>query len=455
MSLTDLASHVTRALEARGLQFDLFTVPGDLLTFICPHGWTATWKDDHASVYHGVPPKGWLTLYPVPLRQAVTPEELMAAFLDEFVAPAAHRLDMVRSGRLDRLPGLEAAEFTLQLAGKDYAGLAVASVGTTQARVVCYWVEAAMFRRPLVEDLLIAVLGSIDAPEGSPFRERRLDLLHVPQHAVWQDHGLEPRHAFAAQAGRFAVRLPEGWQGREVSFEGDVGWLIVPPGVTPGDPAAPLISISGADLLAPLEDTLEQAIRALADQAVYQLEHPPVDFEVRDQQGRAQLWVGRPPTRPGEAYRLWSLGLTDGASIVHLFALAEANRMLELLPALNAIGRQLKVLPRLQNVETMRQLAGYWRFLDIEDQESEALEHCLHLRADGSFGRALRSIAPRAAITDRPAAAEVTRDRSDGTWEVVDTTLSLDNADGTREIFEIESLGERSAIIGRTFWERL
>ena len=143
MSLEELSPRLLSALQTRGLPFDRFELEGGDLSFLYPRGWHATWKEDHASLTHGDPPQGWLTVYPVPLRRTLSPEALLDAFLDEFVEPAVEKLSTVQIGRLERLPDIQAAQITLRIEGRDFQGLALAWVGVGQGRIISYWIEDA------------------------------------------------------------------------------------------------------------------------------------------------------------------------------------------------------------------------------------------------------------------------------------------------------------------------
>lgn len=467
-SFATLTRRLLQELTARGLQFERASTPDDSLRFLHPRGWHAAWREDHLAITHGVPPKGWLTLYPVPLTQKISPEVLMDAFLEEFVEPATTELSIVSRARLSRAPEVEGLELRLLLAGRWCYGLALARVQLGQGRMISYWVEEGLFRRNPVEDLLLMLLGNEEVPADSRFAEKHYHLEPLNETLLWpmerSPEGLRPGQPsegepFGAQRGRFALFLPPGWQGLEVQQEDSVGWLLQPPGVQPDDPHAPLIAITGADLLHPLEETLHQAITRLVSEEHFSPELPAREVPLRDHFALLQVWKGEGATL-GQPVRLWSLGVTDGASVVHLFAMTEGQALPGLLLDLANIGATLKVLPRVPNRALMGQLLGHWRFVEGGDKENEGLETLVELRADDLFATTSRGInvlarETRGAAARRAEAAALLSGQISGRWEVVDETLHLYRDEGDREVFQVESLGERSAIIGGVFWEKL
>lgn len=454
MSLQALSNLLLQQLTQKGLAFERSSTPDGALTFLHPRNWNAAWREDHVTILHGVPPKGWLTIYPVPLRQKLNPADLMDAFLDEFVEPAVTQLSVLQRRRLERDPDIECAEMRLEVAGKSCLGMALARVQGGQARVVSYWVDEGLFRSGPVEDLLLVVLGTLETPAGSRFAERSAEIRPIVEEELWAAPPASLPLRFGAQRGRFALHLPSGWQGVEVSHDGAPGWVLIPPGFAPG-PQAPFLSLTGTDLLAPLEETLELALKTLIEGDTYQCEIPAREVSIRDHFALLQIWRGEAPGLPGTTLRLWSLGITDGVSVVHFFAVAEANALLELLPTLTQIGRSVKVLPRVPNIELSQSMTGYWRFIEGGDKETEGLETCLHLQPTGGLARLQRGVNAREAVTHRPPVETLLSEVDSGRWEIVDSTLTLYHADGTRELFEIESEVGRSAIVGGTFWERL
>lgn len=470
-SFDDLARQLFETLTARGLPFERSSIPDGSLSFLYPRGWNAAWRDDHVSISHGVPPKGWLTLYPVPLSQKIGPEALMDAFIEEFVEPAAEELSIVRRARLERVPELEGLELRLKLAGKWCYGLALARSQHGQGRMISYWVEEGLFRRSPVEDLLLMLLGHEETPRDSRFAERKHEVPALDEDFVWPDPALAEAlmpgtagenastRSFGSQRGRFALRLPPDWRGVELNQEELQGSLLLPPGASPDDPTAPLIVITGSDLLAPLESTLQEAIARLLPSDHFAVELPAREVPVKDGFALLQIWRGEGPAN-GLPIRLWSLGITDESSVVHLVAIVDARQLPGMLPVLAEIGRSVKVLPRQPNQALMAQLVGLWRFVEGGDKESEGLETLLELSADGSFALHARGINVLArdttdAPTRRMQAQTLLKEHRAGQWDVVDETLNLYRDAGGRELFAVESLGERSAIIGGTFWERL
>lgn len=453
-SLAALGLRLRKELEGKGVTFERSRTPDDALYFCYPTSWKPLWREDHLSITHGNPPRGHVTIYPVALKQKLAPEELHDAFLEEFVEPAFTELQVLRRDRLPELSLVEAVEFRLQQGMGWNRGLSLAFVYAGQARVVSYWTDEKIFRREPIKDLLLAMLAGLETPPSSRYAEVQVALEPLPE-TPWAPSSLPLGDHFGSAEGRFALKLLEGWQCLELEHEGAKGWVILPAGIQPGAPDAPFICLTSADLLTSLEQCLADALSTLVDGGGFEEEVGAQEIRVPDRFALFQVRLGEPAAAPGRKVRLWSFGMTDGATVLHLYAVAEANQLLELLGPLAQLGMQLKVLERRVHHERMQALAGAWRFVELGDKERESAETVLVLRPNGHYGQVVRSVDARQLLKSRPNPAELVGERITGRWEVVDETLSLYPSAGGRELFGIESIAERSAILGGAFWERL
>ncbi|MFM7200280.1 MAG: hypothetical protein ACKO6N_05775 [Myxococcota bacterium] len=453
-TLAALALQLREQLEAKGLVFERSRTPDHALYFVYPRGWSPVWREDHLSITHGNPPRGYVTVYPVALQQKITPEELHDAFLDEFVEPAVSQLELHGRSRLAVVPSVEGVELRLQLGVQWYRGLSLAFVHAGQARVVSYWTDEQVFRRGPVQELLLLILGTLEMPASSPYAEVQAVLEPLPE-VPWSPAELPWGESVGEVEGRFALRLLEGWRCMALEHEGARGWVLSPPGVEPGSPDAPFICLTSADLLTSLEQCLAEALDTLVGGETFEEELGAQEVRLKDRFALFQVRLGEPTGAPGKKVRLWSLGVTDGVTVLHLYAVAEANRLLPLLGPLAQLGMSLRVLERREDPARMQLLAGAWRFVELGDKESESLETLLVLRVTGQYGQVKRSVEGRQLLGQRPDPATLVGETLSGRWEVVDETLNLYPTEGGRELFAIESIAGRSAILGGTFWERL
>lgn len=454
LALSTLANALRTQLAARGVLMEQASTPGGELRFLHPKGWHAAWKDDHVSVLHGIPPRGWLTVYPVPVRQPLHPAELVDAFLEEFVEPGTQGLELVKRRMLERVPEVACAQLRLQVGATECQGLILGRVALGQARVVSYWVDTALFRPGPIEDLLLVLLDGIDAPPSSRFAEQQATWTPVLPEQLFPASPVAQGAPFTSTLARFALRLAPDWTGQELMLEGTRGWVLVPP--LTEDP--PLVVVTGADLLAPLEEVIQQGIQQLQTGGTWEVELGAQELPAEALGGAfglMQLHRGVAFAAPGRPLRLWSLGVTDGVSVLHLFALGEAEQLVGLLPELATMTRSLRVLPRQLDPDTMAQLIGIWRFLDPSDKDSETHEHVIQLRPDGSLARTARLVDGRRAVLERPDVHGLRDAPASARWDVADGLLTLYRSDTQRELYGIESLSETSAILGGIWWERL
>lgn len=491
-----------RSLEERGLVFDAWESPDGALRFLVPRGWRVEWRDDHAVVKHGVPPQGFLTVYPLP---GAGSRRLVTAFLNEFVGPAVDHLDIQQLGHLPDLPDVEAGLFQVDMAGHRRLGVALATHDRGLDVVVGYWVDEALFRKPLVTSLVKVVLGSVDVSPASPLQPPLpRGILPLDPTALWEEEIAEEEddtRPWGAREARVALRLPPGWQVEAWQEAGEQGWLFFPPDTGPDDPHLDvLIALTSEDLFGSLEDTLAEALSRLDPQRTLRLERPPMVVEDAGRRGIGRLLVGHPA--PGEAAgaarRLWSMGWTDEASVVHLVALAQANRLAGLMGDLTRIARSLRLLPRPVDLDRMAEMVGCWRYQTYPDprEMSVGTEFVYTLRADGTFTASveerfivapdqdalrlhqqIQAGGPRVVAVTGPAAerwgagavpgAEMPPEPPppaeapdpgpvlrDGTWDITGDRLTLRYTDGGVELRALGPRHGRMAQVDGMLWER-
>ena len=475
------------ALTEKGLAFTPFEAPAGALHFAYPQGWRVDWREDHAVVRHGVPPKGHLTIFPVP-GDAPGPEALLTAFINEFAAPAADGLDLTHMGPLPGEEGLSGARFSIRLAGATHQGVALTARDRGLSVVVAYWVEEALFNKELVTLLVKGVLGSVEVSPRSPLAPPLPQgVLPVAEGELWQEELPDGAEPYGSRPGRFALRLPEGWRCEDVSAEdGERAWMLIPPGASLEAPAEDVvIAVTSEDLYGSLEDTMHEAAVSLDPQGLMRIELPVMTVERGDQRAMIRLFVSHPEgeglSRP-PVQRLWSCGWTDEGSVVHVVAVGEANRIHALLPDLTAIAASLRVLPRPVDAEAMEALAGAWRHQTYPNPRELSLvaEHVYALGADGRFTLTVEerfvvppnpdevALAARLAEggEDLMAVGEGRRQpapgpdeandvaQAEGDWDLVEGRLTLRYDDGGVEVHTLDSHHGRMAIVSGVLWER-
>ncbi len=181
----------------------------------------------------------------------------------------------------------------------------------------------------------------------------------------------------------------------------------------------------------------------------------PLSVEVEGQEGLLHVYEGNPPGSSGQTHSVWSLGLTDGTTVAHLFAVMPKSRLEPALDALNAMARSLRVLPRRVNRDLMARFQGYWRYFDTHEEVAEIGERCYHFRPDGTFGFVQRRIARLEAIHHPPDLEELGLDVEMGKWDIVGNTLTMLHGDGTREVMDVDGVSSRTAVVDHVLWERL
>ncbi len=456
MDFEQSAAASRQRLEDHGLRFQRVRL--DALELVCdvPVGWQETQFRDGSTLlaHHGSPPVGTLAVGRATGDRTGDVRELLHQFVAERLGPLSGDGTGFAISEDEAVEGAVEAVFQGVRDGVASVGRVVHRPRDPAGAIVAYQVTADLYHPDLVKDLVRAVLLSV-TPAGAE-RPDHAPGLEIPLSLFWRPPAEQAEQPFGQVDARFALKLPPGWRPLEVSDQGISGWLLLPPGSTPSSDADILVSISADDLVGDLRTTLVDAVSILVDDRVYARSCPPLEVEVGGRPGLVQVYHGTPPNAAHpETHCLWSLGVTDGVTVAHLFAIAPVSKLEPLLPALNAIGRTLRVLPRTPNRRLEQALCGYWRYLDSHEEYEEVGERCFHLRPDGTFSVVLRTRNRLDAIHHPPRADDIDWPGRSGHWDVVGTTLTMVREDGTREMADIDGVSNRTAIVDRVFWERI
>lgn len=168
MAPTRWSEDAESTLKTRGQLFETYTSPGSELSFRHPLGWEVHFREDHAICKHGVPPQGFLTVYPIPNPEGGKGEGLLVAFIDEFIVPGVQSLNLLRMGPLPGKKGIIGAQFSLRLGGITHTGIALLATLSGLEVIVAYWAQSDIFEKSLATALLTATLGSVDVALDGP-----------------------------------------------------------------------------------------------------------------------------------------------------------------------------------------------------------------------------------------------------------------------------------------------
>lgn len=450
MTFDESYEQARKELEGRGLSFETFVAEGQLLSFDHPAQWRVDWREDHAVVSHGIPPQGFLTVHPLTTPPGESPEHLLKVWLNEYLGPASDHLNIQQLGPLPLVEGTAGTQFEVVLAGRKFMGVGLATRQGRQDKIAAYWVESERFRKPLVTSLVTVALGSLATRPGGPLAAPLpLGVSPLTEDELW---GAEPTADFkpvGIREGRFALKLPPGWDLQKSEEEDTTGWVLIPPVELPG-----VVVLSSEDLFGELEDTLSQALAALDPEGVFHLELPALEVEQEQQRGLLQLKIEAADS-PGPIRRLWSLGKSDGESVVHLLALGHDAAITTLAPDLARIGHSLRVLPRPLNRERMEYLTGGWFYHTYPHPRETRLvaEHRFNLQPDGLFELQVeeRWVTKVEGVdpTETPNTVTTT-----GRWYVVGENLTLRYDDGQVEVRNLDKSQGRLLVVDGMIWAR-
>ena len=457
----DYARDARRRLETRGLEFERTTVPDGEWTFTHPRRWALEWRDDYAVLSHGRQGLGRLSIFPIDPPRGLRAADLMDAWLNEFLEPRTSSLTILDRGPHPHDRRVEWVEALFEEEGRDYhAGILTRAMERSAALIV-YQVGRELFDKDLVDQLLAALLVEVrregDDPSGR--RGSSLGTEKVPPAVLLRDAGAPPlQRSFAAKSGRFALRLPEGWHIIPIRHEGDEGWLLRPGEEDEWEGRIPFIVITGERLTGPLEETLAQAVDTVVEADTYSPELPPASLDLGDRKAYVQLFGGTPSDAQGRYCRLWSFGVSDSISVVHLLAAGDAEALDRILAALTALARSIRVLPPTPDPEKTAALVGRWRALDTAQPDQAPRESILELFEDGSYVLCEGETGPEEQKTEPPQDHLDAPHTEEGRWRVCFERLVLqptETVEHPEKEWPIAGIEAGAAILDGVFWKRI
>lgn len=457
MKLEVMAKASLSRLETRGLKFSTYLFDNDMSSFVYPRNWLVDWKDDYAIIHHGDPASGWMVVYPVIFTDVLTVSvaELTHSFIDEFLEPAVANLSIINSDNVDGTSFLYSAECSFTYKEKECRALLLSWSGLGQGRIVAYWTHKELYNKELIYDLLLTTIASFKASFDSKYCEVSVLVEPVDEKDIWQpNNDIQLETSFAVPKCRFALRLPPSWNLEEVYYEGESGWLLIPQGGYSSEYPA-IISITSSDITSKPDLMLKQAIDRLNHKHIYSIEHGEKNISTDKSNIIVQMWLGTPFDESKHICRLWSAGVFNDETIVHIFAITRASVLMDWMPTLSNIVNSIRLLPRQLNIEMMAKIEGLWRFFDNIDEDGFLIERIFHFKENCNLSFIERKVAKNDNSLYNLDLDSIKEKLVDGKWEVVDQTLVISIPNLDRMSYEIEHISERSGVMGKIFWEKV